>query len=119
MQSVKHSIAKNWKRHDCLQADHPLMKYDITLLDELNDYINYCTGFAWCALTQVTPMKIDYSTYVYSSRSHMVSQAFTSSEERSPTGRPVYPEAQNVLCYLWPVLQDCDGNVIRKGEVVL
>ena len=47
------------------------MKYDITLLDELNDYINYCTRFAWCALTQVTPMKIDYSTYVCSSRSHI------------------------------------------------
>ena len=46
-----------------------------------------------------------------------MSQAFN--DERSPTRRPAYSESQPILCYLWPTLQDCDGKVIRKGEVVL
>ena len=118
-QRVKSCIATKWNRQGHLQRDHLLLEYDSILLHRLNDYIKYCTLFAWCALTQVPPMKIDYSTTVYNSRSHMVSQAFSSSQERSPTRRPVYPEGQSILCYLWPVLEDCDGKVIRKGEVVL
>jgi len=119
LQGVKHSIATKWERRDRLPAGDILLEYNRHLFDELNDYISYCTRFAWCALTQVPPMKIDYLTAVYNSRSHMVSQAFTSLEERSSTCRPVYPERKNILCYLWPVLQDCDGKVIRKGDVVL
>ena len=117
LQDVKRSIGRKWKR----QAGHVLLEYDSFIMHEMNDYINYFTRFAWCALTQVPPMKIDYSTAIYSSKSYMVSQAFTSFGERSPTRtrRPVFPEAQKILCYLWPVLQDCDGKVIRKGEVIL
>lgn len=103
-------ILTNWQR-----PRHLGLEYDSNLLDDLNDYIEYCTQFAWCALTQVPPLKIDYSTAVYNSDSHTVSQAFP----RSPTGRPAYPEGQRIWCFLWPSLQDCDGKVIRKGEVVL
>ena len=116
MQDVKSSIAREWNRR---YQDHLLLEYNRTLLHDLNDYIKYCAKFAWCAVTQVPPLKIDYKTAVYSSRSHTVSQAFSSTEERSPTRRPVRSESRTVLCYLWPTLQDCDGKVIRKGEVVL
>ena len=114
MQNVKSSIANEWNRR---YRAHLLLEYDSILLHGLNDYIKYCTQFAWCAVTQVPSLKIDYSTAAYSSRSHTVSQAFT--EERSPTRRPVRSESRTVLCYLWPTLQDCDGKVIRKGEVIL
>ncbi len=116
LQDVKRFLAAKWSRHH-LQRDHLLLGYDSILLHGLNEYIAYCTRFAWCAVTQVPPLKIDYTTAVYSSRSHTVSQAFT--DERSPTRRPVYSETQSILCYLWPTLQDCDGKAIRKGEVVL
>lgn len=116
LQDVKSSIAAKWTRHQ-LQRVHLLPDYDSILLHGLNEYIAYCTRFAWCAVTQVPSLKIDYTTAVYSSSSHMVSQAFT--DERSPTRRPAYSESQSILCYLWPTLQDCDGKVIRKGDVVL
>ena len=48
-----------------------------------------------------------------------MSQAFSFTEERSPTRRPIRSESRTVLCYLWPTLEDCDGKVIRKGEVIL
>ena len=111
---VKRTFAAKWRNER-----HLVVEYDSTLLGNLKDYIEYCTRFAWCALTQVPPLKIDYTTTVYSSRSHLVNQAFNSVETRSPTRRPVYSEGQSILCYLWPILQDCDGKVIRKGEVVL
>ncbi|KAL9960011.1 hypothetical protein ACROYT_G033401 [Oculina patagonica] len=115
VQDVKSFISAKWNRHHL--RDHLLLDYDSILLHGLSEYIAYCTRFAWCAVTQVPPLKIDYSTAVYSSRSHMPSQAFT--EERSPTRRSAYSESQSILCYLWPTLQDCDGKVIRQGEVVL
>jgi len=113
-EEVKRSISSKW-----IRTANLLLEYDSVLLHDLNDYINYCTRFAWCALTQVPPMKINYSTAAYSSRSHIMSQAFAASETRSPSRRSAYTEAQKILCYLWPVLQDCDGKIIRKGEVVL
>lgn len=116
LQDVKSSIANQWKRR---YRDKLLLAYDSTLLHGLNDYIKYCTQFSWCALTQVPPLKIDFRTAAYSSRSHTVSQAFSSTEKGSPTRRPVHSEARAVLCYLWPTLQDCDGKVLRKGEVIL
>lgn len=116
LQHVKSSIASQWNRS---YRDQLLLDYDSILLHGLNDYIKYCTQFAWCAVTQVPSLKIDYSTAAYSSRSHTVSQAFSSTEERSPTRRPAHSEARHILCYLWPTLQDCDGKVLRKGEVIL
>ena len=116
MQHVKSSVASRWNGR---YRDPLLLDYDSILLQGLNDYIKYCTQFAWCAVTQVPPLKIDYKTAAYSSRSHTVSQAFSSTEERSPTRRPVRSESRTVFCYLWPTLQDYDGKVIRKGEVIL
>lgn len=116
MQDVKSSVASRWNGR---YRDQLLLDYDSTLLHGLNDYIKYCTQFAWCAVTQVPPLKIDYTTAAYSSRSHTVSQAFSFTEERSATHRPIRSESRNVLCYLWPTLQDHDGKVIRKGEVIL
>ena len=116
LQHVKSSIASQWNRS---YRDQLLLDYDSTLLHDLNDYTKYCTQFAWCAVTQVPPLKIDFRTAAYSSRSHTVSQAFSFTEERSPTRRPVRSESRTVFCYLWPTLQDCDGKVIRKGEVIL
>ena len=116
MQHVKSSLTSQWNSR---YRDPLLLAYDSFLLFSLNDYIKYCTQFAWCAVTQVPPLKIDYKTAAYSSRSHTVSQAFSSTEERSPTRRPIRSESRTVLCYLWPTLQDCDGEVIRKGEVIL
>ena len=112
------SISAKWSHHQ-LQRGSLLPEFDRDLLYSLDDYIRYCTQFAWCAVTQVPPLKIDYQTAVYSSKSHTVSQAFSSNEERSPTRRLIYSESRNIMCYLWPTLLDCDGNVIRKGEVLL
>lgn len=116
LQDVKSSIATQWRRR---YRDQLLLDYDSTLLHGLNDYIKHCIQFSWCAVTQVPPLKINYSTTVYSSKSHTVSQAFSSTEKGSQTRRPVHSEARAVLCYLWPTLQDCDGKVLRKGEVIL
>jgi len=116
VQRVISSVATQWNSR---YRDQLLLDYDSILLHGLNDYIKYCTQFAWCAVTQVPPLKIDYKTAAYSSRSHTVSQAFSSTEERSPTRRSIRSESRTVLCYLWPTLQDCDGKVIRKGEVIL
>lgn len=119
LQDVKSYISRQWNERHYTQRDQLLPDYDSILLLSLNDYIKYCTQFAWCAVTQVPPLKIDYTTVAYSSRSNMVSQAFTFTEERSPTRRPLYSESRSIMCYLWPTLQDCDGKVIRKGEVIL
>lgn len=119
LQNVKSVIATQWKRRRNLQRDQLLLDYDSILLHDLSDYIQYCTRFAWCAVTQVPPLTIDYTTATFSSRSHTVSQAFSFGDEKSPTRRPVYSESRSILCYLWPTLQDCDGKVIRKGEVIL
>ena len=116
MQHVKSSVASRWNGR---YRDPLLLDYDSILLQGLNDYIKYCTQFAWCAVTQVPPLKIDYSTTAYSPRSHTISQAFSFTEEGSPTRSPVRSESRTILCYLWPTLQDYDGKVIRKGEVIL
>jgi len=116
LQDVKSAIANEWKRR---YQGHLLLDYDRMLLHDLNDYIKYCTQFSWCAVTQVPPLKIDYNTAAYSSRSHTVSQTVSFTEERSPTRRPVRSKSRTVLCYLWATLPDCDGKVIRKGEVIL
>lgn len=97
-----------------------LPEYDRYLLQSLKDYIHYCIQFAWYAVTQVPPLKIDYTTTVYSSKSHIVSQAFSLTEQdRSPSRHSHSFEARKIMCYLWPTLLDCDGKVISKGEVIL
>ncbi|PFX18456.1 sarcolemmal membrane-associated protein-like isoform X2 [Stylophora pistillata] len=118
VQDVKRSISEKWSRQQ-LQRGSFLLEYDSDLLYRLNGYIKYCTQFAWCAVTQVPPLKIDCKTTGYDSKVHEVSQAFSPSEERSPSRRAVYSETRNIMCYLWPALVDCDGKVIRKGEVLL
>lgn len=118
VQDVKRSISEKWTRHQ-LQRGSLLLEYDSDLLYRLNDYIKYCTQFAWCAVTQVPPLKIDYKTTDYDTKVHGVSQAFSPSEERSPSRRKMYSETRKIMCYLWPTLLDCDGKVIRKGEVLL
>ena len=117
-QDVKRSISEKWTRHQ-LQRGSLLLEYDSDLLYRLKDYIKYCTQFAWCAVTQVPPLKIDYKTTDYDTKVHGVSQAFSPSEERSPSRRKMYSETRKIMCYLWPTLLDCDGKVIRKGEVLL
>lgn len=118
LQDVKRSISEKWSRQQ-LQRGSFLLEYDSDLLYRLNSYIKYCTQFAWCAVTQVPPLKIDYKTTDYDSKVHEVSQAFSPSEKRSSSRRAMYSETRNIMCYLWPTLLDCDGKVIRKGEVML
>ena len=115
---MKRSISEKWSRQQ-LQRGSFLLEYDLDLLYRLNSYIKYCTQFAWCAVTQVPPLKIDYKTTDYDSKVHEVSQAFSPSEKRSSSRRAMYSETRNIMCYLWPTLLDCDGKVIRKGEVML
>ena len=119
LQDVTHSIVTKWKQSNYSTSGYLLLEYDSLLLHALTDYINYCVRFAWCALTQVPPLNIDHSAAVYSSKCHVVSQAFSPSERWSPTRRSGYIEGHAILCHLWPVLKDCDGHVIKKGEVVL
>lgn len=86
----------------------------------LDKYISYCTKFAWCMVCQVPPPKIEYNNTVYNSRSHSLSPAFSSLEDYNSSHCPIYPETQqSVRCYLWPTLQDSDGRVLVKGEVIL
>ncbi|XP_022802756.1 uncharacterized protein LOC111340218 [Stylophora pistillata] len=118
VQDVKRSISEKWTRHQ-LQRGSFLLEFDLDLLYRLNGYIKYCTQFAWCTITQVPPLRIDYKTTDYDPKVHEVSQAFSPSEERSPSRRALYSGSRKIKCYLWPTLLDCDGKVIRKGEVLL
>ena len=92
------------------------------LLFSLDEYIKYCTKFAWCVVSQVPPLQIEYRSNIYNSRTHVQSQAFSFGEDHTSRSsyQEVYPEGQKtVRCYLWPTLQDCEGKVIIKGEVLL
>lgn len=90
------------------------------LVFSLDKYIAYCTKFAWCIASQVPPLKIEYKNTVYNSKSHALSQAFSFAEENSSSYNQIYKRAQkSVMCYLWPTLQDSEGRVIIKGEVIL
>lgn len=115
---MKVSISEKWSRHQ-LQGGSFLLEYDSDLLYVLNGYITCCTQFARCAVTQVPPLKIDYKTTDYNSKVHKVSQNFSPSEKRGSSRRAMYSETPNTRYYLWPTLLDCDGKVIRKGEVML
>ena len=115
LQEVKRAIISKWT-----QQYGFLPRYDRMVLYYLDKYINYCTKFAWCMVCQVPPLKIEYSDTVYSSISHSRSSAFSFSDDYNPSRCPTYPETQeSVMCYLWPTLQDSDGRVLVKGEVVL
>ncbi|XP_058940404.2 trichohyalin isoform X2 [Pocillopora verrucosa] len=118
-EDVMSSICSIWLEH-FLQRKQLLPEYDRNILHSLKDYIQYCIQFAWCAVTQVPPLKIDHTTTVYSSKSHIISQAFSlTDQDRGRSRRSYSSEARNIICYLWPTLLDCDGKVISKGEVIL
>ena len=113
------SICSIWLEY-FRQRKQLLPEYDRNILHSLKDYIQYCIQFAWCAVTQVPPLKIDHTTAVYSSKSHIISQAFSlTDQDRGRSRRSYSSEARNIMCYLWPTLLDCDGKVISKGEVIL
>ena len=78
---------------------------------DLENYIKYCTKFAWLMVSQVPPLEIEYKDNIFNPRTHVLSQAFSFEADRSRTRR--------IFCYLWPTLQDCQGKVLVKGEVVL
>lgn len=103
-----------------MQQNGFLPRYDRMILFDLDKYISYCTKFAWCMVCQVPPLKIEHNNTVYSSKSHSLSPAFSSLEDYNSYHCPIYPETQqSVMFYLWPTLQDSDGRVLVKGEVVL
>ncbi|PFX17910.1 hypothetical protein AWC38_SpisGene17744 [Stylophora pistillata] len=69
VQDVKRSISEKWTRHQ-LQRGSFLLEFDLDLLYRLNGYIKYCTQFAWCTITQVPPLRIDYKTTDYDPKVH-------------------------------------------------
>ena len=97
-----------------------LPSYNSTVIYSLDEYIKYCTRFAWCMVSQVPPLEIEYKNKVFDSRTHVLSQAFSFGGENCPDHHRRHPKAQQtIMCYLWPTLQDCQGKVIIKGEVIL
>ena len=62
-------------------------------------------------VSQVPPLEIEYKDNVFNPRTHVLSQAFSFNADESETRRN--------LIYLWPTLQDCQGKVLVKGEVIL
>ena len=62
-------------------------------------------------VSQVPPLEIEYKDNVFNPRTHVLSQAFSFNAYKSDTRRD--------LIYLWPILQDCQGKVLVKGEVTL
>ena len=112
---VKEVITTKWIRYDDI-----VLSYNSTVIYSLDEYIKYCTKFAWCMVSQVPPLEIEYKNKVFDSRTHVLSQAFSFGGENCPDHRRRHPKAQQtIMCYLWPTLQDCQGKVIVKGEVIL
>lgn len=112
---VKEVIKTKWIRDDDI-----LPSYNYTVMYSLDEYINYCTKFAWCMVSQVPPLEIEYKNNVFNPRTHVLSQAFSFRGENWADHHRRHPKAQQtIMCYLWPTLQDCQGKVIVKGEVVL
>ena len=105
-QDVKKGLEKKWKRDN----EH-LPTYDFILQHGLENYIKYCTKFAWLMVSQVPPLEIEYKDNIFNPRTHVLSQLFSFDGDQSRTRR--------ILCYLWPTLQDCQGKVLVKGEVIL
>ena len=112
---VKEVIRTKWIRYDDI-----LPSYNYTVIYSLDEYIKYCTKFAWCMVSQVPPLEIEYKNKVFDSRTHVLSQAFGFGGENCPDDHRRHPKAQQtIMCYLWPILQDCQGKVVVKGEVIL
>ena len=112
---VKEVIKTKWIRDDDI-----VPSYNYTVMYSLDEYIKYCTKFAWCMVSQVPPLEIEYKNKVFDSRTHVLSQAFSFGGENCPDHHRRHPKAQQtIMCYLWPTLQDCQGKVIVKGEVIL
>ena len=108
---VTHSIVTKWKQLYYSTTDNPLLEYDNLLLHALTDYIIYCVRFAWCALTQVPPLKIDHSAAVESLKCQVVSQAFHPLKD----GAALVAQRVRPFC----VICGLSLKIVIKGEVVL
>ena len=81
------------------------------LLDDLDDYLEACIKLTWRMVTQVPPLRLDYTTFTFNSNRHkMVGCDSEVMSERFQEQR---------VCYLWPTLVDGGGRVISRGDVTL
>lgn len=110
---VKQVISGRWTK--CLQEEQemPLLPpFSEEVITEVDDYIKACVRLSWKIVTQVPPLRLEYSSSKFNKRIHSRTRLYYNNE-RSEQG-----QSENIACYLWPALVEHGGKVIFPGEVL-
>lgn len=79
------------------------------LLRDLTDYVKKLIKLTWRMVTQVPPLRLEYSAATFNNQYHKMAEPDREGKEGKDREKPV--------CYLWPGLVDGGGRVISVGEV--
>ena len=79
------------------------------LLRDLADYVKKLIKLTWRMVTQVPPLRLEYSAATFNNQYHKMAEPDREGKEGKDREKPV--------CYLWPGLVDGGGRVISVGEV--
>lgn len=117
-QNVREGIWDKWRKWLKEEKSCNLLpSYQLLCEAQMASYIKACIRMTWRMVTQIPPLKLEYSSS-YLQSFHKKMGYHTSPDMRASVKSTSGQAQEEIACYLWPGLFDGRGRMIRAGEVL-